>query len=271
MFTGSERTPGANSDDFWASGSESEDGGGLPDGSGGILSPKRSGTCGINLREAMEKAKAQAENKVKVQASPTHLNAEGDSASSSDWDEEEEEEKEEKMREPSLSPRNDDTAHTSTTAEKPPLYKMAAGGEGNARGSGLESGTTDKLLSVHNVPKANMSRAGARMELGLGAVNPDSTPSGTESDSDLPLFGGYDPSTPQSATRSSLSRLPPISQGPPQGEVATLSLSPLATKTSLYTAATPLSRNDGTYTYTYTMYMYVCSLGHFCLSCDIND
>ena len=117
LFTGSERTPGANSDDFWASGSESEDGG-LPDGSGGILSPKRSGPCGINLREAMEKAKAQAENKVKVQeASPTHLNAEGDGASSSDWDEGEEEEEDEKAREPSPSPHNGGTTHTRKITE----------------------------------------------------------------------------------------------------------------------------------------------------------
>lgn len=224
-------------DEPWISGSEEGDD--IPDGPQGYLPNRGLGARAINLREAMAQAKLPVIEKGKGQTSPhvepvvgvvtlDHHGEEVDDVTLSDWDEEEEE----IQQHPS-------PVHNSTPipavigASREPSglqHEICERGEEGGRGgvSG-EDGTTAERVNVN---------PGMELELKDESI----LSSEFESESDLPLFGGYAPSTAQTDTRSPLPHLPPIRQGStPINETLPLQLS---TPTSP-TVVTPLSISTG--------------------------
>lgn len=248
-------------DESWVSGSEEGDD--IPDGT----LPHR-GRGAINLREAMAQAKLPVIEKGKGQTSPhveplvgvvtrDHHGEEVDDITLSDWDEEEEE------TQLHPSPVHNST-HNSTPipavigASREPSGLQHDGCEEGGRG-GEEGGVSgDSGEDGTPAERANVSPG---VELGL--KDESILSSDFESESDLPLFGGYAPSTAQTGIRSPLPHLPPIRQGStPIKETPPLQKVPMSTPTSP-TVVTPLSISTGmaTHNHLHTLHndVYLCS------------
>lgn len=233
-------------DEPWVSESEEGD---IPDG------PQRNSSYGglgagvINLREAMAQAKLPPIEKDKGQTSPhvercpsvgvatrDHHGEEVDSITLSDWDDEEEETK----PHPSLHSPTHIPAVIGASRELSGLQhetneegggKGASGEEGEGEGASGDSGENGIIVAPTERAKVTPG-----MELG----HEDESILSSESELDLPLFGGYTPSNAQTATCSLPSRLPPNSQGSPQNH-KTIQVSAPTSPTTV----TPLSISNG--------------------------
>ena len=215
-------------DDPWASGSEEGD---IPDGPQRNLSHGGLGVSGINLREAMAKAKLppikKAEDEVEGQTSPEPCPLVGVASHGqqdvddmlSDWDDE----KDESTCKPHPSPLAASSAHipavVGASREPSALQHGRVGMSGGGEVGGSEGGRDDRVGPLGGTITARaaiLERSNVNGEIETELEDGSSLSS--EPESDIPLFGGYSPST-QTITHSSLPRLPPISQGsPPHSE-----------------------------------------------------
>ena len=282
VHVGSQPLPEPTADDLWASGSEEGD---FPDAPGGIVADGGLGTGGFNLREAMAHAKlspikdgdgirgqSHPDDEPMAQPRPPHQEA-VDDITLSDWESEEAEVK------PHPPPNIVNFVHipVAVGASREPSTLQQnrgrgskSGEEGESEGVSGDAAGVDNTGATAHVTGLEMPKISDKMEPG----HDDKSESilSSESESDLPLFGGYNPSTPQSVTRPSLPRLPPVSQGSPQSGAliaAPLPLqsrrqgnSPSPTQTSP-TLVTPLSTTGGRTHLFSTLYssinpLYIC-------------
>lgn len=220
-------------DDPWISESEEGD---IPDGPQRNLSFGGLGTGVINLREAMAQAKLPPIEKDKGQTSPyvesvgvatrDHHGDEVDDITLSDWDDEEEETK----PRPTLHGPTHIQAVIGASRELSGLQHVRheeGGGEGVSGDNG-ESGVIVAPTEMATVTEL---------------MPEDESILSSESEPDLPLFGGHTPSNAQTDTCSPLSHLPPIRQGSPSNHNPT-PLRKVSTPTSP-TTITPLSISTG--------------------------
>ena len=268
LHVGSQPLPEPTADDLWASGSEEGD---FPDAPGGIVANGGLGAGGFNLREAMAHAKlspikdgdgvrgqSRPDDEPMAQPRPPHQEA-VDDIILSDWESEEEAEVK-----PHPPPNIVNSAHIPVAvgaslqqnrgrgSKSGEEGESEGGEEGESEGVSGDAAGVDNTGATAHVTGLEIPKISDRMEPG----HDDKSESilSSESESDLPLLGGYNPSTPQSITRPSLPRLPPVSQGSPQSGAliaAPLPLqsrrqgnSPSPTQTSP-TLVSPLSTTGG--------------------------
>ena len=149
----------------------------------------------------------------------------------SDWDDEEEEEKEDEK----------DVKQTVDSTNIPPVG--GASREVSAvQNETKEEEEVEEEEKVEEVEEGKeREREGEKISDGLGMDLEDESILSAESESDLPMFGGY---TPSSGPRPPQGRLLPISQGPPHTALSSQPKSPSPTATSP-TIVTPLSATTG--------------------------
>ena len=238
--------PHVKEDEPWDSESEEGD---IPDGPQGNLSLGGQCSGGINLREAMALAKIppieNRKNEVEGQNGPivephpvvgvaTSGHNEDDDLVLSDWDDDEEEDV--KPR-PSLYPLGSTHIPSVVGASREVSalqHERVEGSEGVERGGG-EGVEVDVLTfeedDMITTPPTTVERSKV-----TGGMTMEFDDESSESESDLPMFGGGRPSA-KTVPHSTLPRLPPINQGSPPLQ-SQRTPSPLSTSPTLVSPLT---------------------------------